>query len=61
MAKLDKLIELYSLEKQNGRNRLEDKVKQQEYYGDIEELLDPLTKTLNANTERNLALDKKKL
>ena len=56
MAKLDKFIELSSLEKQNRRNRLEDKLKQQEYYEDIEELFDPLTKTLNANTERNLAL-----
>ena len=55
MTKLDKLIELNNLEKQN-RNRLEDKLKQQEYYGDIEELFDPLTKTLNANNEQNLAL-----
>ena len=29
MAKLDKHIELNSLEKQNRRNRLEDKLKQQ--------------------------------
>ena len=56
MAKLDKLIELNSLEKQNRRNSLEDKLKQQEYYGEIEELFDPLTKTLNANNEHNLAL-----
>ena len=56
MTKLDKLIELNNLEKQNTRNRLEDKLKQQEYYGEIEELLDPLTKTLNANNEQNLAL-----
>ena len=56
MAKLDKLIELNSLEKQNRRNRLEDKLKQQEYYGEIEELFDPLTKTLNANNEHHLAL-----
>ena len=61
MAKLDKFIELNSLEKQNRRNRLEDKLKQQEYYGDIEELFDPLTKTLNANTERNLALGEQTL
>ena len=40
---------------------MEDKLKQQEYYGDIEELFDPLTKTLNANTERNLALDEQTL
>ena len=56
MAKIDKLIELNSLEKQNRRNRLEDKLKQQKYYADIEELFDPLTKTLTTNTERNLAL-----
>ena len=63
MAKLVKLIELNSnsLEKQNRRKRLEDKLKQHEYYGDIEELFDPLTKTLNANTERNLALGEQTL
>ena len=62
MTKLDKLIELNNLEKQNRRNRLEDKLKQQ-YYGEIEELFDPLTKTIsetasqiNANNEQNLAL-----
>ena len=56
MAKLDKLIEINSLEKQNRRKRLEDKLKQQEYYGEIEELFDSLTKTLIANNEHNLAL-----
>ena len=63
MTKLDKLIELNNLEKQNRRNRLEDKLKQQEYFGEIEELFDPLTKTIsetasqiNANNEQNLAL-----
>ena len=56
MTKLDELIELNYLEKLNRKNRLEDKLKQQEYYGEIEELFDPLTKTINANTERNLAL-----
>ena len=61
MTKLDKLIELNNLEKQNRRNRLEDKLKQQEYYGDIEELFDPLTKTLNANNEQNLALSEQTL
>ena len=45
MTKLDKLIELNNLEKQNRKNRLEDKLKQQEYYGEKEELFDPLTKT----------------
>ena len=68
MTKLDKLMELNNLEKQNRRNRLEDKLKQQEYYGEIEELFDPLTKTIsetasqiNENTERNLALGEQTL
>ena len=68
MTKLDKLIELNNLEKQNRRNRLEDKLKQQEYYGEIEELFDPLTKTIsetasqiNANNEKNLALGEQTL
>ena len=56
MAKLDKLIELNSLEKQNRRNRLEDKLRQQQYYGGIEELFDPVTKTLNTNSEALLAI-----
>ena len=51
MTKLDKLIELNKLEKLNRRNRLEDKLRQQEYHGDIEDLFDPLTKTLNTNGE----------
>ena len=68
MTKLDKIIELNNLEKQNRRNRLEDKLKQQEYYGEIEELFDPLTKTIsetasqiNANNEQNLALSEQTL
>ena len=68
MTKLDKLIELNNLEKQNRRNRLEDKLKQQEYYGEIEELFDPLNKTIsetasqiNANNESNLALSEQTL
>ena len=68
MTKLDKLIELNNLEKQNRRNRLENKLKQQEYYGEIEELFDPLTKTIsetasqiNANNEQNLALSEQTL
>ena len=61
MTKLDKRIELNNQEKQNRRNRLEDKLKQQEYYGEIEELFDPLTKTLIANNEQNLALSEKTL
>ena len=51
MTKLETLIELNNLEKQNRRNRLEGKLKQQEFYGETEELFDPLTKTLNANNE----------
>ena len=61
MTKLDELIELNNLEKQNRRNRLDYKLKQQEYYGEIEELFDPLTKTLNANNEQNLALSEQTL
>ena len=61
MTKLDKLIELNKLEKENRKNRLEEKLRQQEYYGDIEELIDPLTKTLNANNEQNLALGEQTL
>ena len=61
MTKLETLIKLNNLEKQNRRNRLEDKLKQQEYYGEIEELFDPLTKTLNANNEHNLALTEQTL
>ena len=61
MTKLDKLIELNNLEKQNRRNRLDDKLKQQEYYGEIEELFAPLTKTLNANNEQNLAVSEQTL
>ena len=50
MTQLETLIELNYLEK-NRKNRLEDKLKHQEYYGEIEELFDPLTKTLNVNNE----------
>ena len=61
MTELDKLIELNSLEKQNRRNRLEDKLKQQEYYDEIEELFDALTKTLNTNAESMQVLQNKTL
>ena len=54
MTKLETLIKLNKLEKKTG-NRLEDKLKQQEYYGD------PLTKRLNANNEHNLALSEQTL
>ena len=39
MTKLDKLIELNYIEKQNRKIRLEENLKQQEYYGEIGELL----------------------
>ena len=61
MTKLETLIESNNLEKQNRKNRLENKLKQQEYYGEIEALFDPLTKTLNANSEHNLALSEQTL
>ena len=61
MTKLDKLLEINNLEKQNRRNRLGDKLKQQKYYGDIEELFDPITKTISENNERNLALSEQTL
>ena len=44
MTKLDKLIELNKLQKLNRKNRLEDKLKQQEFYGEIKKIIDPLTK-----------------
>ena len=68
MTQLETLIKLNNLEKQNRKNRLEDKLNQQEYFGEIEELFDTLTKTIsetasqiNANNERNLALNEKTL
>ena len=53
MTKLDKLIDLTKLEKvnRNRRNRLEDRLRQQEYYGGIEGLFGPLPKTLTTNHE----------
>ena len=44
-------MELNKLEKENRKNRLEDKLKQQEYFCEIEELFDPLTKILNTINE----------
>ena len=55
MTKIETLIKLNNLEKQNRRNILEEKLRQQEYFGDIEELFDPLFKTSNANSETWLA------
>ena len=60
MSELDKLIELYKLEKLNRRNRLEDKLRQ-EHYGDIEDLFYPLIKSLNTHNEQNLALVEQKV
>ena len=51
MTKLETLIKLINLEKQNRRNRLEEKLRQQEYYGDKEDLFGPLTKLLYTNSE----------
>ena len=51
MTKLETLIKLKNLEKQNRRNGLEEKLRQQEYYGDMEDLFDPSTKTLNTNSK----------
>ena len=42
LKKLETLIELNCLEKEGRGNRLEDKIEQQEYYGNIEELFDLL-------------------
>ena len=61
MTKIETLIKLNNLEKPNRKNRLEDKLKQQEYYGEIEELFDPLTKTLNANKKHNISLSEQTL
>ena len=55
MTKLETLIKLNTLEKQNRRNRLEDKLKQEENYGEIKELFVPVTKTLNVNSDALLA------
>ena len=51
MTKLELIKKFNNLEKQNRRNRLEEKLRQQEYYGDMEDLFDPLAKTLNTNSE----------
>ena len=58
--KLEKPIELNSLEKQNGRNGSEDKLRQQENYGEIEELFNPFSKTLNTSGEAWLAHNKQR-
>ena len=55
MIELETLIKLNNLEKQNRRNILEYKLKQQDYYGEIKELFDPVTKTLRVNSDALLA------
>ena len=59
MTTLDKLIELNNLEKENRKIRLEDKLRQQEYYDEIKELFFPLPKTLNTNSETKQGLQNK--
>ena len=61
MIKLETLTKLNNLEKQNRRKRLEDKLKQEEYYGEIKELFDSVTKTLNVNNEAMQALQNQTL
>ena len=57
MTKPETLIILNNLEKQNRRNKLvQDKLKQQEYYGEVEELFYSVTKTSNVNNEAMQAL-----
>ena len=60
MTELENL-KLNQLEKLNRRNRLEDKLRQPEFYGEIKELFDPLTKTSNTHNEQNLALGEQTL
>ena len=61
MGKLDTLMELNRLEKENRRNRLDDKPIKQESYDEMEEFFDPLTKTVKINNEKILALGKQKI
>ena len=61
MTKLETLIKLINLEKQNRRNRLEEKLRQQENYGYMEDLFDPLTKDLNTNSEARQTLQNQTL
>ena len=52
MGELETLIELNRLEKENRRNRLEEKLRKQEYYCELEELFDHLAKNLSAHWEK---------
>ena len=38
------------------RSRLGEKLRKQEYYAELEELFDPLTKTINNNNEKNSSI-----
>ena len=60
MARLDKLKELNKLQKLN-RKKISEDILKQEYYGEKQELFDPLTKTLNTHNEQNLALGEQTL
>ena len=53
IGKIELLIEINRLEKEKRRNRLEEKLREQEFYGEIEELFDPLTITLKVYNEKN--------
>ena len=48
---MGKLKEKKNLQKQHRRNRLEDKLRQHDYYVETEELFDALTKFLNNISE----------
>ena len=68
MGKLETVIELNRLEKENIKNRLEEKLRKQKYYGKIDELSDLLTKSLDvyseiwlANGEKNFCIANKTL
>ena len=55
MITLESLIELNKLENENRKNRLEDKLIKQEFFGEIGEFFDPVTKTSNTNSDALLA------
>ena len=55
MTTLESLIELNKLENENRKKRLEDKLRKQEYYGEIEKIFYPVTKTLKTNSDALLA------
>ena len=55
MGKLGTVIELNRLEKENIKNRLEEKLRNQKFYCKIDELPDLLTKSLDVYSEISLA------